>query len=231
MIDSVQHAQEKTADASPQIEGHPWFAATYDWLLSVPEQILLGQIRRHIAGEATGQVLEIGVGTGANFRYYRSATEPIAAIEPDPYMLEQAAQEAARLGCGVEFCRCPAERLPFADRCFDTIVITLVLCTVVDQAAAFAEMKRVLKPGGTLRFLEHVRSTRAWGARVQDLLTPTWCWLGAGCHLNRRTAENMQTAGFEIVDMRRRYLPLLPLIHGVAAPRAKFGTAGVSAAG
>ncbi len=219
MIDSVQHAQEKTADAFPQIKEHPWFAATYDWLLSVPEQMLLGQIRRHIAGEATGQILEIGVGTGANFRYYRRATEPIVAIEPDPYMLELAAQETARLGRGVEFCRCPAERLPFADRCFDTIVITLVLCTVVDQAAAFAEMKRVLKSGGTLRFLEHVRSTRAWGARVQDLLTPAWRRLGAGCHLNRRTAENMQAAGFVIVDMQRKQLPFLPLIYGVAAPQ------------
>ncbi len=220
-MEHVKYAQENTADCFPHTEGHPWFAATYNWLLSIPEQLLLGQIRRYIAGEVMGQVLEIGVGTGANFRYYANGVEQVVAIEPDPYMLQKAAEEAARLGRDVEFCRCPAEALPFADRSFDTIVITLVLCTVVDQAAAFAEMKRVLKPGGTVRFLEHVRSAGAWGAWVQDLLTPTWRRLGAGCHLNRPTAENMQAAGFEIVEMQRKQVPLLPLIFGVTRPKGR----------
>lgn len=220
-MECVKYNKRNTADPLSKTQGHPWFAATYNWLLSVPEQVLLGQIRRHVAGEATGQVLEIGVGTGANFRYYRSAVEPIVANEPDPYMLRQAKQEAVRLGRDVEFCRCPAEALAFADCSFDTIVITLVLCTVVDQAAAFAEMKRVLKPDGSVRFLEHVRSAGAWGAQVQDLLTPIWRQCGAGCHLNRRTAENMQAAGFEIVETQRKQLPLLPLIYGVARPQER----------
>lgn len=220
-MECATYAQEKTADDFRQTEGHPWFAATYNWLLRVPEQVLLGQIRRHVAGQATGRVLEIGVGTGANFRYYTNAVEQVVATEPDRYMLQQAEQEAARLGRDVEFCRCRAERLPFADRSVDTIVATLVLCTVIDQAAAFAEMKRVLRPRGSVRFLEHVRSTGRWSARMQDLLTPTWRRLGAGCHLNRRTAENMQAAGFELIETHQKQVPLLPLIYGVARPEER----------
>ncbi len=197
------------------ITGHPCFALTYDRLLALPERYLLGRIRQAVVGPASGQVLEIGAGTGANLHYYNRSVRQITLTEPDPYMLWQAAEKAKGLA-HLRLVQCPAENLPFADGAFDTVVVTLALCTVADQAAAFAEMQRVLKPGGTVRFLEHVRSTSVWAARLQDRLTPLWCRCAAGCHLNRPTAETMQTMGFEIVELQRKPLPLLPLIFGIA---------------
>lgn len=203
---------------TPELKGHPWFAAAYDPIMRWGERRLLGRLRRLVVGEATGRVLEIGTGTGANFPYYQAA-EQIVATDPDPFMLRRARKRAEELGLDVEFHQCPAEKLPFADFSFDTVVATLVLCTVRDQARSLEELRRVLKAGGTFRFIEHVRAERAPVARVQDVLTPAWRRLGAGCHLNRRTVENIQTAGFEIVQMRQHGTPLgIPFVAGVARP-------------
>jgi len=198
------------------IPSHPHLATNYERLLALPEQLLLGRLRRTVVGPAVGQVLEIGAGTGANLCYYNNSVEQVTLTEPDPYMLWQAAEKARGLNHRLQLVQCPAEKLPFADHAFDTVVVTLVLCTVMDQAATFAELQRVLKPGGTVRFLEHVRSTSAWAAQLQDRLTPLWRRCAAGCHLNRSTAEMMQAAGFNIVQLQRKSLPLLPLIFGVA---------------
>jgi ubiquinone/menaquinone biosynthesis C-methylase UbiE len=198
-------------------KGHRWFAASYDFLNHWAEARVFKEYRPFIAGEARGQVLEIGAGTGANFPYYRDVDQLIAA-EPDPFMLRRAEQRAAQLRLGVEFWQCPAEALPIGDAAFDAVVSTLVLCTVRDQPRALAEVKRVLKPSGTLRFIEHVRA-HGFAGRVQDLVTPAWRWVGAGCHPNRRTAERITAAGFDITELQERSLPLSPLIIGVARPR------------
>lgn len=204
-----------------QPKGHRWYAATYDLLNRPMERRVLSRLRPLVAGRATGQVLEIGAGTGANFPYYnRETVKRIVATEPDPFMLRRAQKRAAELELNIELHQCPAEALPFADASFDTVVCTLVLCTVADQARSLAEIKRVLKPDGAFRFLEHVRAEGVVGW-VQDVVTPAWRWFGAGCHPNRRTAERIVTAGFEIVELQEQRLPFLPLIIGVAKPRGR----------
>jgi ubiquinone/menaquinone biosynthesis C-methylase UbiE len=211
------------ASASPpRPRGHRWYAAAYDTVNWWAETRLFARYRPWIAGEASGRVLEIGAGTGANFPYYRAAALLVAA-EPDPFMLCRARARAHRLGLAVRFCQCPAEALPFADASFDAVVATLVLCTVNDPARALAEVRRVLKPDGTFRFIEHVRADGFAGA-VQDLVTPVWRWVGAGCHPNRRTATSIRAAGFEIIACEERPLPLTPLIIGLARPRAFLPT-------
>lgn len=202
----------------PTTKGHPWFAATYDFVMRGGERRVLGELRPLIVGGAAGRILEIGAGTGASFPYYnREAVEKIVATEPDPHMLRRAQRRAAALGLVIEFHQAPAEALPFADASFDTVVATLVLCTVGDQSRSLTELRRVLKPGGTFRFIEHVRAEGEPLGGLQDLLTPLWRRIGAGCHLNRRTERRIAQAGFTIVEARRRRLPAgIPLIAGVA---------------
>lgn len=197
--------------------GHRWFAATYDLLTQWSERKLLRHLRPLVAGAATGQVREIGVGTGANFPYYRGV-ERIVAADPDPFMLQRAQKRAEELALAVEFYQCPAESLPFEDASFDTVVATLVFCSVKDPARALTEVKRVLKSDGVFRFIEHVRADGNLVGQVQDLLTPVWCWFGAGCHLNRRTAVSIEAAGFQFIELQQRRLPLMPLIIGAARP-------------
>ncbi|MBI2940994.1 MAG: class I SAM-dependent methyltransferase [Chloroflexi bacterium] len=203
-----------------ETKGHRCFAAVYDLLNRWGERKVLGHLRPHIAGEATGRVLEIGAGTGANFPYYRMA-ETIVATDPDPFMLERAQKRAGERCLAITFVQCAAEELPFPDCSFDTVVATLVLCTVRDPARALAAVRRVLKPDGAFRFIEHVRADGGLMARVQDFLTPAWSCLGAGCHLNRRTAASLEAAGFEMAEIQELQLPLLPLISGIARPRAQ----------
>lgn len=176
---------------------------------------MLSQIRSWIAGQATGRALELGVGTGANLSYYAKA-ERIVAIDPDPFMLRRARKRAAALRRNVAFQLAAAESLPFADASFDAVVATLVFCTVGDPARGLAEVRRVLKPGGTFRFIEHVRAEAPALAWLQDWLTPLWRRVGAGCHLNRQTLEAVRGAGFEVLGCQRRVFGPIPFIAGVA---------------
>lgn len=201
--------------------GHRWFAAIYGLMGPICDRGLR-PLRASVVGAARGRVLEIGAGTGLNFPYYTEA-ESVVATEPDPFMLrrarKQARGQARKLGLTIEFRQCTAEALPLPDASFDTVVSTLTLCTVGEPARALAEVRRVLKPGGVFRFIEHVRGRGAFQRRVQDVLTPVWCRLGAGCHLNRETAAGIEAAGFDITELQRRETPLLPLIIGAARPR------------
>ncbi|MBI4287633.1 MAG: class I SAM-dependent methyltransferase [Chloroflexi bacterium] len=197
-------------------KGHRWFAASYDFLTRSAEQRVLHRLRKRVVGAASGRILELGVGTGANLSYYKSV-EHLVATDPDPFMLARARKRAEALNVKVEFHQAPAEAIPFADASFDTVVSTLVLCTVDDQSTSLAEAKRVLKPGGAFRFIEHVRAEGFLG-KVQDFLTPAWRWFGAGCHPNRQTTAAFKAAGFEIVELERRPLWLTPLVIGVARP-------------
>ena len=201
----------------PVAKGHRWYAASYDFLTRWAEAKVFSRYRPGVAGEAPGEVLEIGAGTGATFAYYR-ALERLVAAEPDPFMLRRAEWRAEQLELHVELCQWPGGVVPFAAASFDTVVSTVVLCTVVDPARALAEVKRVLRPSGTLRFIEHVRADGLL-EQVQDFVTPAWRWAGAGCHPNRRTADSIEAAGFEIVERQERALALTPLIVGVARPR------------
>jgi ubiquinone/menaquinone biosynthesis C-methylase UbiE len=198
--------------------GHRWFAAMYDRLGASAERRLGPKVRPRIAGEAHGRVLEIGVGTGASLPYY-PADAQVVGTEPDPHMLKRAKQKLAELGRNdIELRQASAEQLPFDDSSFDHVVSSLVLCTVRDQPRALAEAHRVLKPGGSLRFLEHERNdgSRFWGT-LQDVIVPVWRWVGAGCHPNRRTKQAIEDAGFSIEWLETvRIAPGTQAIYGVA---------------
>lgn len=183
----------------------------YDRMVSAAEKGFLGPVREELAGSAEGCVLEIGCGTGANFSHYTEKATEVVATEPDPYMLQRAEKRAAQMDRPIAVHQAPAEELPFPDASFDTVVSTLVLCSVDDPAKALSEVRRVLKPGGELRFYEHVRYESAFGGFWQDLVAPVWGWLGGGCHPNRDTAASIREAGFTIEKLERsKPLPPIP---------------------
>ncbi|HZP26566.1 MAG TPA: class I SAM-dependent methyltransferase [Dehalococcoidia bacterium] len=186
-----------------QLKGHKWFAYFYDRMSGRMEKNFLADVRRGIMGGARGRVLEIGCGTGLSFAYYGPAVSELVATEPDPYMLERARQRTDDFAGTLQIVQAPAEELPFPDESFDTVVSTLVLCTVRDPRKALTEIKRVLKPQGEFRFYEHVRSDGAALALAQDAINPVWSWFGGGCHPNRDTVRLIREAGFEISDLHR----------------------------
>lgn len=204
-------------------KGHKWFAVYWDRMVKL-EPRGMQELRDHTVAGLSGRVLEIGAGNGANLHRFPRTVTHLAAAEPDPYMLERARSRAAELDRPVELHQAPAEKLPFEDASFDAVVSILVLCSVGDQAQALNEIKRVLKPGGLLRFIEHVRYTGSLGGAYQDLIAPVWRWLGAGCNPNRRTAEAIADAGFTIADIHR--FKLAPPVPPFSVTRpAVFGAA------
>jgi ubiquinone/menaquinone biosynthesis C-methylase UbiE len=182
--------------------GHPWFAAVYDRLTRSAERTFLARHRAWLCARASGRVLDLGAGTGANFPHLSADAEIIAA-EPDPYMLEHARRRASALGRPVTFLPDPAESLSLDTASVDAALATLVLCTVDDPARALGEIRRVLKPGGRLLFLEHVRLDHPVWGRVQDVVTPLWRVVCAGCHPNRDTVGAIRSTGFAIADLER----------------------------
>lgn len=202
------------------------FSALYDRLFKATEEAGLRQMRRELVAEAEGRVLELGAGTGANVELYPETVEELALAEPDPHMTKRLREKLAEAGnAAAEVVEAPAEQLPFDDSSFDTAVVTLVLCTVPDPEAALAEIARVLKPGGRLLFIEHVRSEKPSLARWQDRLERPWRFLGDGCHCNRDTVASIEAAPFTVERVEKGELPkspplVRPLVHGQATPRA-----------
>ncbi len=198
--------------------GHPIFAALYDVLQRPAEKRFLGPHRTFLTAGAAGRVLDVGCGTGINFGYYPADAE-IVGLEPDPYMLRRARDRAERLKRHVELFQGSAEHLPFSDASFDVAVATLAFCTIPDPDRALGELRRVLPPGGQLRFLEHVRAENPGWARFQDFVVPIWRRVGAGCHPNRDVVQAIERAGFQIVELNRYVFgpyPARPFVRGVA---------------
>lgn len=200
-------------------DGHPIFAALYDPLGGSAERGWMGGRRSRLLSGVSGSVLEIGGGTGANLPHYRNA-ERVVVAEPDPHMRRRLRRKLglARVPVGVS--EAGAGDLPFADGSFDAVVSTLVLCTVPDQGMALAEIRRVLKPGGRLLFIEHVRGDGGF-ARAQDGILPLWRRLFAGCHPNRDTLSSIRAAGFDVEHLDRFEPPgpftgLVPHVQGEA---------------
>ncbi|CAN5705197.1 class I SAM-dependent methyltransferase [soil metagenome] len=189
-------------------EGHRLFAALYDRLNSAAEKGWQGERRSQLLSGARGEVLEIGGGTGANLPHYRAAGR-VVVTEPDPFMRKKLRPKLSQAHVPVEVSDAGAQELPFADDSFDVVVSTLVLCTVPDQRSALAEIRRVLRPGGTLLFMEHVRGDGSM-ARWQDRIEPLWMRLFAGCHPNRDTAAAIEAAGFRL-ETFERFDPPVPL--------------------
>ena len=194
------------------------FAAIYDKQLAAVERAGLAEHRRALVSRASGRVLEIGAGTGLNLEYYGPAVTDLVLTEPEEPMARRLRERLER-GRVVE---ASADRLPVPDGSVDTVVSTLVLCTVPDQERALVEIRRVLKPGGRLLFLEHVRASDPKVAKWQDRLMRPWRFVGYGCHCNRDTASALTRAGFRL-DVQAWRLPkappiVRPVIEGVATP-------------
>jgi SAM-dependent methyltransferase len=204
------------------------FSAVYDRGFKATEEAGLREMRRELLAQASGRVLELGAGTGLNLGLYPEGIESLTLVEPDPHMTSQLREKLARSGKAAEISvvEAPGEDLPFPDSSFDTVAVTLVLCTVPDQAGTLAEIKRVLAPGGQLLFLEHVRSHSPGLAKWQDRLEGPWRFLADGCHCNRDTVSAIGTAGFHLSDVEEGSLPKMPpivkpLATGSARPNAR----------
>jgi ubiquinone/menaquinone biosynthesis C-methylase UbiE len=194
-----------TRQEQPSQIFHPRFAAFYERYARLgPERRLTDPLREATAGQAYGVVLEVGAGTGLNFPWYHpERVERVEAIEPDSAMLAYARERVKQATVPISLTRASVETLPFADASFDSVVVTLVFCSVEDSAQGMQEIRRVLKPQGTLFLFEHVRSQSAWVALLQDALVPLTTRLFGNCHWNRDTARTAQEAGFAITHMRR----------------------------
>jgi ubiquinone/menaquinone biosynthesis C-methylase UbiE len=184
---------------------HPRFAALYERYARLgSERRLTDPLRQETAGQAYGTVLEVGAGTGLNFSWYNpKRVEQVEAIEPDSAMLTYARQRATQAPVPIRLSQASVEDLPFADASFDSVVVSLVFCSVEHPARGMQEIKRVLKPQGTLFLFEHVRSQNTWLARLQDALVPVTTHLFGNCHWNRDTARSMREAGFDIMRFRQ----------------------------
>jgi ubiquinone/menaquinone biosynthesis C-methylase UbiE len=208
----------------PPVPEHPIFARVYDRLMAGTEKAGLSEKREKLLAEARGRTLELGAGTGLNLSHYTDAVSELVLAEPEAHMatrLRARLEEEPPAVASVEVIEAPAEDLPFDDASFDTVVATLVFCTVADPARAMAEAKRVLADGGALLFMEHVRADSRRLARFQDLIERPWGFFAGGCHPNRRTAETIAESGFWVERLDRGVLPKAPpparpLITGVA---------------
>jgi ubiquinone/menaquinone biosynthesis C-methylase UbiE len=202
---------------------HPFFARFLTFVASRAEGGEEDELRRELLAGLSGRVIEIGAGTGPNFRLYPETVTEIVAVEPEDYLRAKAENAAARAGRPIRLVDAVADRLPFDDASFDAAVAAQVLCSVPDQAAALAELRRVLKPGGKLRFYEHVLARHPRYARFQRLAGKVTPHLAGGCHPDRETGRAIEEAGFEIERCRRFIfrqspldLPVAPRILGVA---------------
>ena len=196
------------------MSGHPLFARFYGVLAAVAEKGELGRRRRRLLEQAEGTVVEIGAGTGENFKHYGVAVHRVVATEPDPTMLRLAERRRRAAPVPVRLVAAAGEQLPLPAARADTVVVTLVLCSVADPAGVLAEAHRVLRPGGRLLFMEHVRAADDDPlARWQDRLAGPWSRLAGGCHPNRRTLEAIEAAGFDVGTVEAYDLrPGLPLV-------------------
>jgi ubiquinone/menaquinone biosynthesis C-methylase UbiE len=201
---------------------HPLFSRCFDRLSGLMEREVAAHRQELLAG-ATGRVVEIGAGNGMNFGHYPATVEEVVALEPEPYLRARAEESAREAAVRVSVGDAVADDLPLEDASVDTAVASLVLCSVPDQARALAELRRVLKPGGELRFFEHVRSGNPTKARVQTALERSGVWprLAGGCHCARDTVGAIEAAGFEVrhvraVDVGPSWGPTNPHVLGLA---------------
>jgi ubiquinone/menaquinone biosynthesis C-methylase UbiE len=188
------------------------FAAIYESMIQGSEEAGLADRRRELLTRASGATLEIGAGTGLNLAHYPPAVSELVVTEPSEHMARRLRDHLARASRPAEVVEAPAERLPFPDDRFDTVVCTLVLCTVPDPPAALAEVARVLRSEGRLLFLEHVRSDDPGIARWQDRLSRPWRFMGDGCTCNRDTVATLRASALTVDDVERGELEKAPPI-------------------
>jgi ubiquinone/menaquinone biosynthesis C-methylase UbiE len=187
---------------------HPIFARGWPWMSRALERGGMREHRQALLADLSGQVIEIGAGDGANFAHYPVAVTRVLAVEPEPCLRGRASAAMAAASVPVEVSDGLAECLPAADASMDAAVFCLVLCSLPNVETALAEARRVLKPGGRLRFLEHGRADSAGMMRVQRLLDATfWPRLMGGCHTGRDTIAAIERAGFTVAALDRYLFP------------------------
>jgi len=173
------------------------------------------KLRSQIVPRARGKVLEVGMGSGINLEFYdQSQVEVVYGLEPSEGMRRKALPNLNRSPIAVEWLDLPGEKIPLEDNSVDTVLLTFTLCTIPDWRAALLQMKRVLKPGGDLLFLEHGEAPHETIRKWQHRITPGWKMLAGGCHLNRQIADLIRQAGFEIQELENLYMPNAPKIAG-----------------
>ncbi len=184
---------------------HPLFARFYARVSPAAERKGVGEHRDELLADLRGRVIEVGAGNGLNFAHYPATVEEVLAVEPERYLRERALEAAAQAPVAVTVVDGLADQLPAPDASFDAAVASLVLCSVPDQADALAELRRVLRPGGELRFYEHVVSRRPGLAAFERRLDDWNIWprLAGGCHTARDTTAAIERAGFAIERCRR----------------------------
>jgi ubiquinone/menaquinone biosynthesis C-methylase UbiE len=183
---------------------NPLFARIYTRLSAKGEERGAAEHRERLLAGLSGRVVEVGAGNGLNFPRYPSAVREVIAVEPEPYLRGRAEEAARRVSVPVSVVDGVAEALPLEDLSVDAGVASLVLCTVPDQDSALTEFRRVIRPGGELRFYEHVVSERPAARAAEHALDATiWPYVGGGCHLARDTRAAIQRAGFEIESCDR----------------------------
>jgi ubiquinone/menaquinone biosynthesis C-methylase UbiE len=178
--------------------------------------------RERIGKAAAGRVLDVGIGSGLNLPFYGNQIDRVVGVDPSPELLRFAEKRARETSNLVELLRGSGEALPIEDHSIDTAVVTFTLCTVDNATTTLAEIRRVLRPNGTLLFAEHGRAPEARVARWQDRLTPVWSRIAGGCHLNRKPDDLIRSAGFRIDGLETGYLkgprPMTFVYSGSARP-------------
>ena len=195
-------------------------AALYDRMGAASEREGLAARRRELLADARGRVLEVGAGTGINLEHYPESIEELVLVEPERAMARKLEQRLRELARGAQIVEAEAESLPFPDGSFDAVVCTLVLCNVGNPQSALREMRRVLRPGGSFLFLEHVRSDDPRTARLQDRINPVWRFVANGCNCNRPTLSLIEDS-FSVDEVERSEIPkalriVRPLVSGRA---------------
>ncbi|GAA1214385.1 class I SAM-dependent methyltransferase [Kitasatospora nipponensis] len=186
------------------------FAAAYDTINGPAERAGLRERRRDLLARASGATIEIGAGTGLNLPHYPAAVDRLVLVEPDPHMRRRLRAHAAGLERSTEILDASVERLPFPDATFDTAVVTFALCSVPEEQVALAEIARVLRPGGRLLFLEHVRSGDPKVAAKQD--SRPFPYPLIGCHPNRATLEAIEASPLTVESVLRGVVPKVPKV-------------------
>lgn len=184
----------------------PLFARLFDRISGRDEGRGQAEVRRELLGDLGGCVVEVGAGNGLNFRHYPATVSRLLAVEPEPYLRRRAAAAARDTPTRIEVIAGTADRLPLADGSVDAAVVSGVLCSVPDPAGALAELERVLRPGGELRFYEHVRGRGGFG-RYQDAMDVVWPRIMGGCHPNRDTLAAIESAGYRVEHCRALTFP------------------------
>jgi ubiquinone/menaquinone biosynthesis C-methylase UbiE len=208
---------------------HPIFSRVFDRMSEREERMGQAEHRQAMLHGVSGRVVELGAGNGINFRYYPASVGEVVAVEPEPYLRGRAQEAARRATMSVTVVDGLGGELPFEDGSFDAAVASLVLCSVPDQREVLSDLSRVVRPGGELRFYEHVRAADPRRARVQDAITPVWRLFGGGCHPNRDTAAAIEAAGFSIESCQT--VIFSPCFVCAPAARRIIGTARRPAAG